>query len=475
MPDDLFYANGLNADTGDYAYPPMDLKGVAEQALAEVFPKEHVQELLGKWFRVSQPDFAPADDDLDPRNLADVGWGVVYPHGIDPEIPKALAPLVEHRKAQASARSDKRFRVFDGPAAYRAGETALQFLARKEVGPVGPGPVAPDKVPMYLLLVGGPEEIPFPVQYQLDVEYAVGRLHFDTPAEYARYAAAVVAAETKPARPRRVVMTGTRHPEDTATEQSADLLVAPLAAHLTEKYKDWATDYRPPDRCRRADLLGVFAADQVPGLLFTATHGMIFPYGDPRQRDNQGALVCQDWPGREGGVRPIPPEQYLCAADLPQAACDGLVAFLFACHGAGTPALDDYPHPRLPAPAEIAARPFVSRLGQRLLGQGAAAVVGHVDRAWPTSFVWQNSGAQRQVFESVFQRLLRGQPVGWAFDKMNVRYAELASYLKDELADLKYGKVPDLDFGYLWTATNDCRGYVVLGDPAARVSVPPAA
>ena len=46
--------------------------------------------------------------------------------------------------------------------------------------------------------------------------------------------------------------------------------------------------------------------------------------------------------------------------------------------------------------------------------------------------------------------------------------------LKDELADLKHGKNPSMDFGYLWTATNDARGYVVLGDPAARVCVTPA-
>ncbi|HEX8082894.1 MAG TPA: C25 family cysteine peptidase [Solirubrobacteraceae bacterium] len=406
-------------------------------------------------------------------DLAEAGWGIVTGAAAPPELLAALEPLCSLRRDQAGAR----FRVFTGADGVQRDESKDQWLGRHGMGP---GDAEPEKVPYYLLLVGGPADISFDFQYELDVHYAVGRLAFDTPAEYARYARAVAAAEgAAGSRDTTLTLFGTRNPDDRATELSATHLLEPLAAEVEAKSKAGsAVEASIGDAADKATLCELLNGGRSTDLLFSATHGIGFAADDPKQRDAQGALVCQDWPGPAAWKRSLPEEFYVSAADVSDAATGApKIVFAFACYGAGTPAFDEFGHLRRKKARKLASRPFVSRLSQRLLSHptgGTLAFVGHVERAWECSFVSANAGPQRGVFAGTLASILDGRRVGHALEFFNSRYAGMASTLASHLDRYhRHGlKTKPDELTSLWIAANDARNYTLLGDPAVRLDPP---
>lgn len=469
MPDKetLLWFNGLDGRRGDYLTPPMPSGHLAELACGAPLDRARVRELRDWVARGGGKARRGLKEGLDPCKLKEAGWGVIFPCLADSRrLREALAPLLDLRREQA----ERFYREFLGEDGYREGESKVAFLARHGAGP---GPADPEKVPYYLLLVGDPEAIPFLFQYQLDVQYAVGRLCFDELEDYRRYAESVVAAETGGGgRRRRACFFAPANPGDPVTGSTCAHLVRPVAAGVCQP--GWEVETVLGEEATRGRFGGLL--DDAPAFLFASCHGLGFAAGDPYQRDRQGALVCQDWPGPgcDGLVR----EHYFAAEDVgEQARVHGLVAFCFACFGAGTPRWDDFTRKRQGERRELAPGAFLSRLPQRLLSHprgGALAVIGHVERAWGFSMAWPEAGPQIAAFESTLRRLLDGQPVGWAMELFNQRYAELASDLAAEVEALEFGK--KLDTGLLadlWTASHDARNYTIIGDPAVRVACNP--
>jgi hypothetical protein len=327
-------------------------------------------------------------------------------------------------------------------------------------------------MPYYLLIVGDPESIPYQFQYQLDVQYAVGRIWFETIESYHHYARSVVAAETAEKRgKRRAVFFGPRHADDPPTDASVDQLTVPLASWAAQKCPSWTIETIVGAEATKGRLKELMGGKETPDFLFSASHGVGYTPGDHRQRRRQGAFLCQEWPGPG---RPVKLEHMFSAEDVDSAAqVGGMIAFHFACDSAGTPSHNDLD---LETRKQLTEHAFIAELPKRLVSHpngGALAVIGHVGGANKESFAWPGAGKQIQAFEDAVKRVLNGDPVGYAMEPFNVRHADLSVSLSDLLQDLEWGL--DLDKAQLasmWATRNDARNYVVVGDPAVRLSLP---
>lgn len=529
MSQDKMVFNGINGATGGYLLPPLSTDELADLARGRPLQLD-ADELdgLGKHARRSKRHGFRVAEGVDPRKIEEAGWAVVFPRlrgrgtvrGEDAAahekrmaaIREALAPLIAHRRAQASRIKAGRFKELTYSISVPGGAATLEeagrlrteskarFFGRQEPPVDGNAAVDPDAFPYYVMLVGSPEEIPYRFQYQLDVQYAVGRLHFDTVEEYAHYAQSVVLAETSGlSLGRRMALWGPRTRGDAATELSSEHLLTPLSTWLGgELFADpkfvgehgtWTLDGADIGVGSKAKLGELLGGARTPALLLTASHGLCYPLDHGWHRSHTGALLCQDWT-----LGDVPREDDLFAAsDLASDAhVAGMVAFHFACYGAGLPGRDSFEIYEKGVTSRsdgaggsagskrLTGQPFVSRLPQRLLSHpkgGALAVIGHVDRAWGSSFFMQgrrSDAAQLSVFRSTLQRLLQGYPVGCAMDYFNERYAATTSDLANAISQYQEDGFSDEyeDPAWMadqWLTSNDARNYAVIGDPAVRV------
>ncbi len=471
MSDRSLFWNGIDATTGQ----PLFSAQTPEEALAALRGGDLEKRARGPVYGV------------DLKNLASSGWGVIFPVGQEAALRQALEPLLALRRRQAGERYREYLVEADGAPPTRGTERVESAAERFLADHGGPGgPVNPEKMPYYRVIVGPPTELSYLFQFQLSQTFAVGRIAFPDLADYRRYADSVVAAEEgRVVRPKRVALFGPDHPGDGATELSSTFLLDPLGARLAkwtqkgEPFESFGTQVERGDRATKAQLGRLLGGPDTPALLVTAGHGVGFPATDPTQADRQGALLCQDWPGygEDGRYRPAEPTDYFAAGDLgSNARPAGLISFHFACYGLGTPEEDEYAHRRPGQPIERKARhALVARLPQRLLSHergGALAVVGHVERAWSYSFQGPGNQSSTEAFESFTAALLAGLPVGAAMDYFSQRAGVLATRIVELEDQRDRGREVDGEKVLsLLTAYKDARSYAVLGDPAVRLAV----
>ena len=392
---------------------------------------------------------------VDIHDLASAGYAVVLSPRLakNQDVVEKLKPLLDLRKAQAKSL----FKLL----VYKEGQSTFDFLDDLKVEP---GPADPRKLPYYILLVGGPEEIPFDFQYELDVMYAVGRICFDTLKEYEQYAKSVEAAEGGDRPPRRVTLFGASM--DDVTERTARDLTLELGKALEAHGDGWSVRSWAGAEADKPLLERLLGGERSPAIVVASGHGLVFPPGDPNQRSMQGSILCA---GGSAGK-----DVYLAAKDLEGGGgLTGSMVCLFACYSAGTPEFSSFPESSLGLPRRVAPAPFVSALAQKSLvrpGGGALAFLGHIDRMWTMAFSWSDR-SQIQAYVSTFRQAMDGFRIGAATEFINARYVTFAVQNSQLSQSSQKRKNVDRDrLVRMLQAENDARNFVLFGDPAVRLT-----
>ncbi|WP_437512031.1 hypothetical protein [Sorangium sp. So ce1099] len=430
--------------------------------------------------------------DADPNDLALQRWSVIAPEGpAGDEALEAIAPLLRLREAEQGAKVEP-YRVRSGMGVAEAARWKADVLRDERV--------PEEEIPRYLLLLGDLDDLSAELQHVLANGAFVGRLHVagpdgrPDPDGYAAYAEKAVRWAREP--------TGHDHPDalffaaddgTAATQLGRHLLIDPCVSMARR------TGRRPFPAANIVDVPGADTADDFlrggstvrPSLLLSVSHGL----GRPRrgwasvehQRALQGALLV----GAQGSSAPLLTAEMLQSTSF----LPGGVWFCLACFGAGTPMQSAF-YPWLSVLAREGAythvqrvleslpqageRPFLAALPQAALRnpRGPLAVIGHLDLAWTYGFVdpirTSQSRASR-IFSSI-QAMTRGSRAGVALDALMRSYREVNDELlsgyhaeEDARAWNRPSPVDPVQRSRAFMLRNDLRGYVLLGDPAARL------
>lgn len=474
----------------DKLYPFLTFRGAGGPALSGGVPSTLAEAAPRP--RPEDTTIFLADLSGEPDDLRAQQWGVVIP---DDErghrLLSLVRPLLAHRGEQ-QGREPHVYRVQPNMTA----EQAVAFV----LGPYQDEVPDTAERPRYLLLLGDSDGVSWELQRVLAQSSTYpGRLAFDTDQGYEAYVEKLLAWESE----REARAIASRAARYFAVRDSSEAVSKGLSGFLLPSHgalskklpaQVLAADLRPigiesPKRLEdEASAMLADAARTPGGLLVSLSHGVALERSAPlaERRAHQGAMH-------------VHARRALTAEDLRRAPFfEGGAWFFFACFSAGTPRESVY-RPWLRSLAErrftsddvdVATRalpdepsPFVAALPKAALAspRGPLAVFGHVDLAWTWSFAPVQLTTGERVFKkrharftSLFEALLARRRFGAAFSGLSSASATvgaglLTMYGSDEKPPA--GEKPEqaADRAHRWLEHHDLAGFVLLGDPAARL------
>jgi hypothetical protein len=325
---------------------------------------------------------------------------------------------------------------------------------------------AKGRLPRYVLIVGGPDEIPWSVQYALGTRRSVGRLPLSGEA-LGNYVTAMLSdwpgAEVDVRAP---LMWTVDLPGDITAEMRA-VIANPLAAKLT--------DSRLPrfqhltDRGATGDdLLAALAAAR-PALVVTSSHGLT-EGTDAQLAGTLGLPVDADH-------APVKLD------DLDAAMPPGAIWHAQACCSAGSEGPSKYTGFLGQGTTALAVVNAVSALGStvapavtRLLGRErpVRAIVGHVEPTfdWTLRVPETGQGLGSDLVAALSDNLYAGQPIGHAFSDYRAGVGELHTQWATAYDQRAGGdETVRARLTRLRLTALDRQSMVILGDPT--VALPP--
>jgi hypothetical protein len=330
-------------------------------------------------------------------------------------------------------------------------------------------------IPYYLLIYGPPTEIPWSLQYVLNMRFCVGRIDL-TGEGLENYVSALLndfsAAKSDPY---RTLTCATDHGQTDITHLMRTVVAEPLFEAFQSDSERKNTSVllagdEPGSDARTNSLINQL--EKCPGLIATTSHGQAEPEdGDPEPGRTLGWLVDQD-------QILIDPGHLLSAWDP-----GGAIWYSHACCSAGSDGSSIF-EGLFPEGSEtdvligkvVALGAITASFPKALLGakNPARAFIGHVE---PT-FDWtlQRPAMEQPLTSSLIDAIIninRGEPIGHAFKD---RARQAASLLgSHELARDAYnhGSNNSDELIYLKLASCDIQSTVIFGDPAVALSLRP--
>ena len=414
---------------------------------------------------------------VDQRNWThpDVGWGLILPDNDQigaaekargDDAPGPIQDLLKARKDAPILRY--RANLQQGYLRRYYADMPPQDLSTQAPNPgIGKG-----RIPQYLLIVGSPVEIPWAVQYALNMSTFVGRL--DLPEEGLRhYVDALIsdwAGQTS--QPRAPVVWSVDYGQADITWLMAEV----IAGKLWDKFvadADLTGRVRFNGAAATGAALSAALAERAPSLVVTTSHGMTGPL------DNRTLLLSQLGFPVDAVQVPLGPTQF--ANWQPS----GAIWYAHACCSAGSDSESRYKG-LLPADGAIgqmldgvalAAGSTVAPLPKALLGapRPLRAFIGHVEPTFdwtlrdPTNKQVVTHILQSVLYNSLYQQDMR-TPIGYALKDVYKEAGAFYGAWQDAVKKINDNVTGMRDWAlYRQLVAMDRQTMVILGDPTVAM------